>query len=172
MPGFKVVIEERKADQAPGRAGATFGAQVRAARGLLGWTRVRLSSECGLSASSLRKIERGLTARPSAKTQIAIFSAFEAAGIGFTIGDLPRLKSKKAAAWIAPAITTKFAVGDDVQFLPTAGRLIAAASGSYVVKAQMPEIDGDGRYRIKHPTEPHERIATQSELRFNGAGYR
>jgi len=30
----------------------------------------------------------------------------------------------------------------------------------------MPESDGERCYRIKHPTEPHERIATQSELRF------
>jgi hypothetical protein len=132
----------------------------------LGWTRARFSSECGLSALSLRRIEKGLTGSPYAKTRIAICSAFEAAGIGITIADLPTLRSKKAAAWIGPTITTKFAVGDDVDFHPTAGGLIAAASGSYVVKAQMPESDGERCYRIKHPTEPHERIATQSELRF------
>ena len=34
----------------------------------------------------------------------------------------------------------------------------------------MPESDGESSYRIKHPTEPHERIATQSELR--SCGYR
>ena len=32
----------------------------------------------------------------------------------------------------------------------------------------MPENDGESRYRIKHPTEPYERIATQSELRSCG----
>jgi transcriptional regulator with XRE-family HTH domain len=147
---------------------ATFGARVRAARGLLGWTRARLSSECGLSARSLWNIEKGLTARPLAKTQITICSTFEAAGIEFTSNDLPNLRSRNAAAWIAPAITTKFAVGDDVHFHPTAGSLIAAASGSYVVKGRMPEDDGESRYRIKHPTESHERIATQSELRSCG----
>jgi hypothetical protein len=31
---------------------------------------------------------------------------------------------------------------------------------------QMPESDRERCYRIKHLTEPHERIATQSELRF------
>ena len=87
---------------------------------MLGWTQARLSSECGLSERSLRKIEKDLTARPYAKTRIAIFSAFEAAGIGFTINDLPNLRSSKAAAWIAPAITTKFAVGDDVPIRPPA----------------------------------------------------
>src|ERR1700730_11784580 len=92
--------------------------------------------------------------------------AFEAAGIGITIADLPTLRSKKAAAWIGPTITTKVPGGDDGAFHPTAGGLIAAASGSYVVKAQMPESDGERCYPIKHPTEPHERIATQSELRF------
>ena len=143
---------------------ATFGAQVRAARGLLGWTQARLSSECGLSARSFLNIEKGLTARPLAKTQIAICSTFEAAGIGFTIN----LRARKVASSIAPAIRTKFAVGDDVHFHPIAGGLISAASGSYVVKARMPENDGESRYRIKHPTEPHERIATQSELRSCG----
>jgi transcriptional regulator with XRE-family HTH domain len=147
---------------------ATFGAELQAARGLLGWTRARLSSECGLSERSLWNIEKGLTARPRAETQIAICSTFEAAGIGFTINDPPNLRSMKVAAWIAPAITTKFAVGDDVHFHPIAGSLIAAASGSYVVRARMPENDGESRYRIKHPTELHERIATQSELRSCG----
>ena len=146
---------------------ATFGAQVRAARGLLGWTQARLSTECGLSERSLWNIEKGLTARPLAKTQIAIRSTFETAGIGFTINDLPNLRSRKAA-WIAPAVATKFAVGDGVHFHPIAGGLIAAASGSYVVKARMPESDRESRYRIKHPAEPHERIATQSELRSCG----
>ena len=101
---------------------ATFGAQVQAARGLLGWTRARLSSECGLSERSLWNIEKGLTARPYAKTQTAICTAFEVAGIGFTINDPPILRSKKGAGWIGPAITTKFAVGDDVHFHPIAWR--------------------------------------------------
>ena len=112
-------------------------------------TRARLSSECGLSTRSIWNIEKGLTARPLAKTQITICSTLEAAGIEFTIGDLPNLRSRNAAAWIAPAITTKFAVGDDVHFHPTAGSLIAAASGSYVVKGRMPE-DGAGE------TYPHQ----------------
>jgi transcriptional regulator with XRE-family HTH domain len=147
---------------------ATLGAQVQAARGLLGWTRARLSSESRLSERSLWNIEKGLTARPLAKTQIAICSTFEAAGIGFTINALPNLRARKVASSIAPAIKTKFAAGDDVHFHPIAGGLIAAAPGSYVVKARMPENDGESRYRIKHPTEPHERIATQSELRSCG----
>jgi len=122
-----MVIDHLKMNAGP----ATFGAQVQAARGLLGWTRARLSSECGLSALSLRRIEKGLTGSPYAKTRTAIFSAFEAAGIGVTIAGLPTLRSKKAAAWIGPANTTKFAVGDDVHFHPTAGGLIATFHSSY-----------------------------------------
>ena len=95
---------------------------MQAARGLLGWTRAQLSSECGLSERSLWDIEKGLTARPYAKTQSAICTAFEVAGIGFTINDPPILRSKKGAGWIGPAITTKFAVGDDVHFHPIAWR--------------------------------------------------
>ena len=88
----------------------------------MGWTRAQLSSECGLSERSLWDIEKGLTARPYAKTQSAICTAFEVAGIGFTINDPPILRSKKGAGWIGPAITTKFAVGDDVHFHPIAWR--------------------------------------------------
>jgi hypothetical protein len=132
---------------------------VLAARGLWGG-RARAYRANAVSERSLWNIETGLTARPYAKTRIAICSAFEAAGIGVTIADLPTLRSKKAAAWIGPAITTKFAVGDEVDFYPTAGGLIAAASGSYVVEAQMPESDGEHSYRIKHPAEPRERITS------------
>ena len=159
-----MVIDHLKMNAGP----ATFGAQVQAARGLLGWTRARLSSECGLSALSLRRIEKGLTGSPYAKTRTAICSAFEAAGIGFTINDPSNLRARKVASSIAPAIKIRFAVGDDVHFHPIAGGLIAAASGSYVVKARMPESDEENSYRTKHPTEPHERIATQSELKSCG----
>jgi hypothetical protein len=62
------------------------------------------------------------------------------------------------------AMPHKFAIGDNVQFHPAAGRTIDAAWGPYVVTKRFPGPGGGLRYRIKHPTEPYERIARESEL--------
>jgi len=59
----------------------------------------------------------------------------------------------------------KFAIGDNVEFHPATGRTINAARGPYVVTKRSPGPGGKFQYRIKHPTEPHERIARESELR-------
>ena len=58
----------------------------------------------------------------------------------------------------------RFAIGDNVQFHPDAGRAIDAACGPYVVTRRSPGPGGKLQYRIKHPTEPHERIVWESEL--------
>ena len=58
----------------------------------------------------------------------------------------------------------KFAIGDNVQFHPAAGRTIDAAWGPYVVTKRFPGPGGGLQYRIKHPTEPNERTARESEL--------
>jgi len=59
----------------------------------------------------------------------------------------------------------RFAIGDNVQFHPAAGRTIDPASGTYVVTKRFPGPGGKFlKYRIKHPTEPHERIVWESEL--------
>jgi hypothetical protein len=39
-----------------------------------------------------------------------------------------------------------------------------AAEGGYVVTKQLPERDGEFEYRIKSLSEPHERVARESEL--------
>ena len=59
----------------------------------------------------------------------------------------------------------KFAIGDKVEFHPATGRTIDAARGPYVVTKRSPGPGGKFQYRIKHPIEPHERIARESELR-------
>ena len=58
----------------------------------------------------------------------------------------------------------KFAIGDKVEFHPATGRTIDAARGPYVVTKRFPGPGGKFQYRIKHPTEPHERIVWESEL--------
>jgi len=40
----------------------------------------------------------------------------------------------------------------------------SAVGGGYVVTRQLPERDGEFEYRIKNTSEPHERVARESEL--------
>jgi hypothetical protein len=65
---------------------------------------------------------------------------------------------------MAPAMAYRFAIGDNVQFHPAAGRTIDATWGPYVVTKRSPGPGGKFLYRIKHPAEPHERIVWESEL--------
>jgi hypothetical protein len=57
----------------------------------------------------------------------------------------------------------KFNLGQAVEYHPP-GRHYAPR-GVYVVTAKLPERDGEFEYHIKHISEPHERIARESELR-------
>lgn len=63
-------------------------AQMRAARGLLGWTQRELAERSGTSLATVKNIERGVTdARCSTLT--AIQAAFEEAGLLFVeMGDV------------------------------------------------------------------------------------
>jgi hypothetical protein len=51
-----------------------------------------------------------------------------------------------------------------VDYRPTT-RLASAASGPYQIIQRMPTEDGEFKYRIKSPREPHERVAMESDLR-------
>jgi hypothetical protein len=57
----------------------------------------------------------------------------------------------------------KFHVGQAVQFR-TKPFYVSAALGVFEVIRQLPERDGELEYRIKNSTEPHERVARESEL--------
>jgi hypothetical protein len=56
----------------------------------------------------------------------------------------------------------KFKIGQAVQFSPTCAR---GAPGLYVVTELLPERDGEFEYCIYSETEPHQRLAKESELR-------
>lgn len=56
--------------------------QIRAARGLLGWTRTRLADKAIVSTTTVADIERG-DVNPRASTLDAIIVALEQAGIEF-----------------------------------------------------------------------------------------
>jgi hypothetical protein len=55
----------------------------------------------------------------------------------------------------------KFNLGQAVEYHP---RRLYAPRGVYVVTAKLPERDGEFEYHIKHISEPHERLARESEL--------
>jgi hypothetical protein len=57
----------------------------------------------------------------------------------------------------------KFRVGQRVTLAPTVLNR-ASAGGAYVVTKQLPEREGEPEYRIKRPSELHERVARESEL--------
>ena len=57
----------------------------------------------------------------------------------------------------------KFRVGQRVT-LASHGLNKAGAGGGYVVTKQLPEQGGEPEYRIKRASEPHERVARESEL--------
>jgi len=64
------------------------GAQITAARKLLGWPRDRLAPRAGLSVTLLTKIEGGLRT-PTNEQRLGIQGALEAAGVEFTTDDVP-----------------------------------------------------------------------------------
>jgi hypothetical protein len=57
----------------------------------------------------------------------------------------------------------KFRAGQRVTLTPNLTNR-NAAGGGYVVTRQLPERDGEFEYRIKSMSEPHERVARESEL--------
>ena len=57
----------------------------------------------------------------------------------------------------------KFRVGQKVT-LASNGLNRAGAGGTYVVTKRLPERGGELEYRIKRASEPHERVARESEL--------
>ena len=57
----------------------------------------------------------------------------------------------------------KFRVGQKVTLASTVLNK-AGAGGGYVVTKQLPEQGGELEYRIKRASEPHERVARESEL--------
>ena len=60
--------------------------QIRAARGLLGWTRTALADRAILSTTTVADIERG-DVNPKTSTMIALVLALEKAGIEFLRAD-------------------------------------------------------------------------------------
>jgi hypothetical protein len=72
-----------------------------------------------------------------------------------------------AISWLLQAtlsgvMTYKFHVGETVALTPSTSRNIPG--GVYQVTKRLPNTGGECEYRIKSATEPHERVARESEL--------
>jgi len=59
----------------------------------------------------------------------------------------------------------KFEVGHTVRFEPNTWYHRNSMPGSYEVRNQLPERNGEFEYRLKSSNEAHERVATESRLR-------
>jgi hypothetical protein len=57
----------------------------------------------------------------------------------------------------------KFRAGQKVTLAPNIANRGAGGAG-YVVTKQLPERGGEFEYRVKSPSESHERVARESEL--------
>ena len=57
--------------------------QLRAARGLLGWSQTELASRAGLSLPTVKRLEAGFGPRVSDEARAKLQKALEAAGIDF-----------------------------------------------------------------------------------------
>jgi transcriptional regulator with XRE-family HTH domain len=73
------------------------GAQVQAARELLGWTRGQLARQAKVGVTTVRNYELGAANNPLDALVDAIRRALEAAGVEFTNGGQPGVKLRKAA---------------------------------------------------------------------------
>src|ERR1700730_15398442 len=86
------------------------GAQVRAARAMLGWTTRELARRAVVSIATVNLIEgaEGLPSTTRANVE-AVQATLEAAGIEFLGGDAPgmRLRRKKLSRWRKIVIATK-----------------------------------------------------------------
>lgn len=57
-----------------------------------------------------------------------------------------------------------YMVGEQVIFGRHSGTFSPRAGGTYTVKAQLPPLGDHLQYRIKSPTEPHERVVVEHQL--------
>jgi hypothetical protein len=79
-----------------GTSGAITPAQVRAARGLLGWTLAQLIEASGVPKRTVIRFEASV-GMPRKATIAAIQHALELVGVEFTNSDAPGVRLRKAA---------------------------------------------------------------------------
>jgi hypothetical protein len=58
----------------------------------------------------------------------------------------------------------KFKIGQAVRFEPNTWHFRNSAPGSYEVRKQLPERNGEFEYHVKSSNETHERVVTESQI--------
>jgi hypothetical protein len=58
----------------------------------------------------------------------------------------------------------KFQIGQTVRFEPNMWHFRKSAPGSYEVRKQLPERNGEFEYHVKSTNETHERVVTESQI--------
>jgi hypothetical protein len=58
----------------------------------------------------------------------------------------------------------KFKVGQTVRFAPNTWHFRNSVPGSYEVRKQLPERNGEFEYHVKSLNETHERVAPESQI--------
>ena len=78
-------------------------AQIRAARGLIGWNQAQLAEAAGLSVPTIKRME-GPTGpgRSTAANLAAVIHALEMAGVEFTNGAAPGVRLMPRAGFVRP----------------------------------------------------------------------
>jgi transcriptional regulator with XRE-family HTH domain len=97
--------------------------QIRAARGLLGWSQTDLANHVGLSVTSINQIERGLVTARLSNLEI-IQKAFEHGGVQFTSQSGVRLKQNSFISMEGPKCIS-FMQDDLLETLKDGGEVCA-----------------------------------------------
>jgi DNA-binding transcriptional regulator YiaG len=77
--------------------------QCRAARGLLQWNQNELAAHAGISGTTIRNFENGVT-NPNPATLVVLRQTFEKAGVEFINGDQPGVRMRKKPGRIRKTI--------------------------------------------------------------------
>lgn len=80
-----------------------LAAQIRAARGLLGWSRARLAASANVPVGTVRSMESPAGPRTSlAEARAAVLRTLEWAGVEFTDDSGPGVRLKPKAGFLRP----------------------------------------------------------------------
>jgi transcriptional regulator with XRE-family HTH domain len=84
-------------------------AQIRGARGLLGWSQTALAASAGLSEPTIKRYETG-SARVSEEAVAKMIATLESAGVEFTNGGQPGVRMRASSADKDSAISDEAAL--------------------------------------------------------------
>lgn len=110
-----------------------LAAQIRAARGILGWSQTALAKKAGLSLPTIKRMEGEIGPdRSTVENVDAVVAALEGAGVEFTNGGSPGVRLAVKDVYANPnskgvrGVVVRWRVGDPVQWMtPAKAREVA-----------------------------------------------